>query len=226
MRILSLLCICVLLSPPKYANIFGEDYQKATQTYHEKQKDIKNIALQFGVNEKWLASIVFPEWIRYSYFQDFFETATLELSYIEYGTKYADFSIGQCQMKPSFVEELEKTIRENENSLTKYTFILLTGEAETQRKTRLERLKDFQWQMRYLVCFVGIMQHKFAGKIFANENEKLAFYATAYNSGFQKSAEMIEKQMKIPTFPYGATASIGKQYHYAEVATDFFENGK
>lgn len=226
MRIIPFLLLFLLLPTPKYAPIFGNDYQKAMETYHQNQANIKNIALQFDLGEKWLASIVFPEWIRYSYFQDFFETATLELLYIENGTKYADFSIGKCQMKPSFVEKLEESVLAKPSLLGKYSFILVRGEAKSQRKIRLERLKDFQWQMRYLVCFVGVMKDKFAVKTFHSETEKLKFYASAYNAGFHKSEEKIEKQMKIPTFPYGAETSLGKQYIYADVAADFFENAE
>lgn len=50
--------------------------------------------------------------MRYSIVSDFLETEILELSYVDYGLDYADFSIGkfQIQMKPSFVEQLEAAI--------------------------------------------------------------------------------------------------------------------
>ena len=76
--------------------------------------DFIEVAAQTETEATELAAILFPELIRYSVYKDFFETQALELLYIDYGKKTADFSIGRFQMKPSFAEAVEAYILAHE----------------------------------------------------------------------------------------------------------------
>ena len=56
-------------------------------------------------------AVVFPELIRYSALRDKIEITLLKSLYIYKGDDYADFSIGQFQMKPSFAELIHKNVQ-------------------------------------------------------------------------------------------------------------------
>ena len=61
----------------------------------------------FDVDPLLAEAVVWPETVRYRKLQDLMETAANYGSYITTG-KGPDYSIGIFQMKPSFVEDLEK----------------------------------------------------------------------------------------------------------------------
>ena len=54
------------------------------------------------------SSIDFPELIRYSVLKDKMEGYILMTFYKLHGSKFSDYSVGYFQMKPSFIENLEK----------------------------------------------------------------------------------------------------------------------
>jgi hypothetical protein len=181
--------------------------------------EIKKASL--APNDEALA-IVFPEMIRWSVFKDFFETTALEMMYVNNGKSSADFSIGYFQMKPSFVEELENYIAEH-RSVQNLNFIILNDKTPKDcRAERIKRLKQWSWQVRYAHVYWLIAKDIFKDKIFKNENERVRFYATAYNYGFLKPVADIERwQMKV-AFPYGAQYK-GNQVSYGDLAVEFFE---
>lgn len=82
-----------------FAAIFGEDYQKAMTFCRENKEAIETKANQYELPADQLTAIIFPELIRYSTFQNFFETKTLEYVYVQQGSTVVDFSIGHFQMK-------------------------------------------------------------------------------------------------------------------------------
>jgi len=68
--ILFLSCI----NPLDFASIFGEDYQKAVIFCTKNKVKINEKANEYGLPANQLTAIIFPELIRYSTFQNFFET--------------------------------------------------------------------------------------------------------------------------------------------------------
>jgi hypothetical protein len=176
----------------------------------------------YGYDPIFATAIVFPEWIRYSHLFDLIEIGGLEWMYIQKGTQGADFSVGQCQMKPSFVEKLEAEVANSATLSKKFSTILLTGEAKHQRTQRLDRLQRFEWQWTYLMAFMAIMEEKWGCHYFSSESEKLSFYATCYNLGWDKSLLDIHAAMQRRSFPYGTTTSPSMQHNYAAVAVDFY----
>lgn len=219
-----LFLLLALISPtytPKFAAIFGRDYVNALQFYKEKQPFIEQRGAYFGQDAKLMAATVFPEWIRYSSFQDFFETQVLEWRYIEGGSTSADFSIGQCQMKPSFVEALESEILKKPKSYEKFLYLIPQGEETQKRTQRLQYLKQWEYQCAYLACFVKIATEKY-GETFESEEEKVKVFAAAYNSGWKNTKATLLAQMKTATFPYGTKIPASMQYCYVDVAWDFW----
>jgi len=193
----------------------------AKDLFHKIEKEFIKQSSLYGTDYRFLSAIVFPELIRYSVYRDFFETEALEIFYIREGSKAADFSIGIFQIKPSFVETLEKKVAKD--SLNDFLFItgFVSDNKEEIRKERLNRLKNINWQITYINCFYKIMENIYANMKFASINQKLIFYATAYNHGFNSSAEDIKKWQKIKSFPHGLKSN-EINYNYSEISQFFY----
>jgi hypothetical protein len=144
--------------------------------------------------------------------RDVMETAALEFAYVRFGREAADFSIGPFQMKPSFIEDLEKAAGIG----------YAAADPALQRRLRLQRLKDIRWQFYYAFSFYAHSQNRFAAVLAAEESQQLAFIASAYNFGFTRPVNAIEKWQQAEVFPYGS-AFRGQQESYAQVALRFYE---
>ncbi len=196
---------------------------KESITVLKKQKrtinEIKNTSS--AANNEALA-IVFPEMIRWSTFKDFIETTALETVYVSNGKSTVDFSIGCFQMKPSFIEDLENYIAQHP-SVQSLDFIVLKDKTLKEcRAERIKRLKDWAWQIRYAHVYWAVANDVFKNKIFKNATERVRFYATAYNYGFLKPIEDIEKWQAKVAFPYGLQYK-GTQVAYSDLSIEFLE---
>ena len=123
-------------------------------------------------------------------------------------------------MKPSFVERLEKYLKDN--WLTVYSDVweyTETDETEIRQK-RVVRMKNLRWQLRYLRAFYGAVLHRFPQQ-FVRPEGKIRFLAAAYNRGFMQSEEEILRWSKQHAFPHG-TRYTGRQYNYADIAYHFY----
>jgi hypothetical protein len=170
-----------------------------------------------------LVSIIFPEKIRYSILKDYFETEALSLGYVEFGSNYVDFSIGDFQIKPSFIEKIDSVLKSDSVLERKYnSLILKPNSKENVRKEIVMRLKNMQFQVDYVCAFYDICLKHFA-LTSISKHEKIRFLATAFNHGFLRPKTEIEEYINKPYFPYGALFP-GKQYAYSDVSVYFFEN--
>lgn len=141
-------------------------------------------------------AVIFPELVRYSALRDKMEITLLKALYINLGDEYANFSIGQFQMKPSFAA----LVREQANSvLNRRSGISFRrkseyDDAKEYRKSIIKDLEDPKTEFSYLVAFI-----KICGKNFRTNRmddiEELKFMATAYNFGINKSSAEIEKMI-------------------------------
>lgn len=220
-----LFLIITIWSNPDYTKLFGEDYQKAIAYCHNNKTQIHQKALEYQIPAQQLKAIIFPELIRHSAFQDFFETKALELAYVYHGKEGADFSIGHFQMKPSFVEKLELELTQNPLLQQQFQKIINypSSDLSEMRKIRLHRLQNLDWQLDYLCCFYKIIHQKFETQLKdLTEEQHLKIIATAYNCGFDKSWENIQQWSKKACYPYGAKYPENQQYIYANIAWDYF----
>ena len=208
-----------------YRDEFNFDYAWAVKFVKKHRKQIINKSYKYQTDTAVITSVVFPEVIRYSIFSNYFETKGLELIYVKYGKKYADFSIGYFQMKPSFVEKLEEYVKNSDVYNKKFRHITLYNSAKEKkiRAERLERLKSFDWQLDYLNCFYVITSNLHSQERWTNKTEKIKFYATAYNHGFYKNTNEIKEWINVALFPYG-TQSKARQYIYSDISCYFFNN--
>jgi len=207
---------------PKYDKLFNKGYENALTILETYSESFNN---HFKENEdKALAvAIVFPEMIRYSYLIDFFEARAMELIYIHHGKEKINFSIGRFQMKPSFVESIEESLGIMDKERYEELFCYEKDDIVQIRKDRIARMKSVDFQVQYLKAFIDIMNKRYEYKIWSSIEEKIAFYAAAYNYGYLSDELSISKHMTKKTFPYGLESD-KKQYSYADISVYFFQN--
>jgi hypothetical protein len=226
--ILFLVCFSgSILAKDSYEVYFRDEREEVAKFLQANQKKMAQKAIKFHHENDFVTAIVYPELLRYNYIQDFIETSGLELIYIRYGAKTADFSIGHFQMKPSFAEHIEKYIEKNTADFQQYKKLIIAPKATPilQRKLRLTRLKQMDWQLTYLHVFIAICDHKFHFLKFTTTKDKLRFYAACYNIGFHKKYQNILQNENSNTFPNGPKY-LGTQFCYASIASAYYQKTK
>lgn len=228
-RIFFFLFLFSILIGTEYQILFGDRYAEAIHAYEEIKPIMRTRVAQLNGEFNTAASIVFPEMVRYSLIRDKIETAALEVFYKKLGPDYANFSIGLFQMKPSFIERLERTVIRFDH-LSEYHFISEFGEnltAEQIREMRIGRLKDIRWQIDYLVCFMKMMDN-FMNRVDPNlgmmdDESMIAIYATAFNSGIWDNVEKIKRISKKKFFPHGSKSN-ENQCSYSDLSLYFYRS--
>lgn len=201
-----------------YKSIFGDKYTNAEQYIHQNHWILDTI-VRFGIEPNLAISIIFPELIRYSALQDKVETYGIEVLYVQYGKKYADFSIGRFQIKPSFATKLEKDWSISQLKL-KSLFQFDTIDNSTNRAKRVERLKDELWQTRYLSMFILLNEERSSQLV--DEISRLRFLAAAYNSGYWlKENEILLKGKK--NYFHTQLLKPDTCYNYTDISIDFYK---
>ena len=226
-RIFFFLFLFSMLNGTEYQILFGDRYEEAIHAYEEIKPIMRTRVSQLNGELNTAASIVFPEMVRYSLIRDKIETAALEVFYKKLGHDYANFSIGLFQMKPSFIERLERAVVRFDH-LSEYHFISEFSEnltIEQIREMRIGRLKDIQWQIDYLICFMKMMDH-FMNRVYPNldmmdDESRIALYATAFNSGIWDNVEKIKRISKKKFFPYGPKSN-ENQCSYSDLSLYFY----
>lgn len=216
--------ILALTADPPPIEYFGDSYRESEAFLKKNEKYIKNYFEQKSLDYKMAMAIVFPEIIRYNRFRDFIETTLLEKGYVLQGSSVVDFSIGYFQMKPSFVESIEKEVISNQHLHEKYPEIAFykSSSSETSiRKERISRLKRFEWQLKYLACFIDICLLRFENELKQNPDEKLRVLSSAYNYRFNAGYDELIKISQEKSFPYGVYFS---RFSYYDVAAFFHQS--
>ena len=216
-----------ILAKDSYEVYFKDEREEVAKFLQANQQKMAQKAIKFHHENDFVTAIVYPELLRYNYIQDFIETSGLELIYMRYGAKTADFSIGHFQMKPSFAEHIEKYIEKNAADFNQYKKLIIAQNASPvlQRKLRLTRLKQMDWQLTYLHAFIAICDHKFHFIKFTTTKDKLRFYAACYNIGFHKKYQNILQNENSNTFPNGPKY-LGTQFCYASIASAYYQKTK
>ena len=141
-----------------YQKVFGSDWTEAERYVREHHEDWEKEFDIFGVDSRMAESIIFPELIRYSMWQDEIERAAVNGLYVSKGKDGANFSIGRFQMKPSFAEEVERAW--NVSLLAQeYGFSFNLADNAEARRSRIRRLGTEQGQCRYLAIFIRLQRH-------------------------------------------------------------------
>ena len=214
-------------APLDYAGIFGTHYRDACD-FITRHRELTATMCSADVAPGFAWSIVFPELIRWSALADIIQTSNLQALYVQFGRRYSDFSVGRFQMKPSFAEKLEadynRLLDGNEKEKLGLGSFDPADTAEN-RRVRVKRLTDLKGQVQYLLIFLQVMEKLYPQERGASMEEKLAFYATAYNVGYNKGAAAIKKQSTICRFHTGLIAA-APFYNYADIARQYYRTHK
>jgi hypothetical protein len=201
-----------------------ESYRKEiNRAFSLLKKQKERIVLELNIDERVpILSIAFPELIRYNSYSDYLETSSNKILYVDEGKNASDFSTGYFQMKPSFIEDLENYVANTAN-LKSYNWILIQKKNQTDaRKERIKRLGNFQWQLRYLKVFWYAAEYKYQNIDFKSTEEKIRFFATAYNYGFLKPEnEIANYQFKKKFSPTERRSA--EKFAFADFSIDFIK---
>jgi hypothetical protein len=208
---------------PDFGALFGSKAGKAAAILQQQQASFDTCAKLCGQNSRFMQSIVFPEVMRYNSIKDGIEAESLRTLYVEFGKDYANFSIGLFQMKPTFAETVETKAKQLlPGSIYNELQLAYTATSEEDiRMERVERLQDTEYQLIYLTAFVAICNTLYKDKYFSNETERLQWYATVYNAGFDKADSYISTKIKQDNF-YLQQGMPEKKFRYAAVAAWFY----
>lgn len=206
-----------------YNDIFGQKYSEASG-YLSANSTLTKALLINNINPCFAKAIIFPEVLRYSHLRDKMEIQGLLTLYVQYGEEYANFSVGRFQIKPSFAEEVEKDILNNpEFSNSKNLVGLNISNSSEARLARVKRLEKDDWQIQYLIWFIKLTDNKFKNIRWNSEEEKVRFYAAAYNCGYKNSLSYIKEMMNKALFH--TTILKGEiLYNYSSISHYYWQN--
>lgn len=223
--ILVILCNAIYAQNSDFCSYYPKNCKFINEFYKQNIHLFNKECAKYKLDPDFLFAIVAPEIAKYNDITDKFETKSLETFYVNFGKEYANFSIGYFQMKPSFIEELEVHININPQLKSKFGNLLFhkNQSLKEQRKTRIDRLKQLKWQIKYLVCFYNTIQLKTKYMKFNTKSEKLKYYAAIYNCGISIPLTEIKKQFIYNNFP---NYSFNKNFNYSDVALMFYMKNK
>lgn len=200
-----------------YRDVFGDDWKKAESFVKDNRIWIDPILKKNEIPFPLAVAVIFPELVRYSALRDKMEITLLKALYINLGEDYANFSIGQFQMKPSFAERVREQYTAG---MRRQSGIILKKRSEfdniqSYRKSIVSDLEDPKSEFNYLIAFFIICEKRF--KVSSrNEADRLKFLATAYNYGFDKSSGQIENMIDKKFFNTKLYKTVN--YSYADVS--------
>lgn len=196
----------------------GNRYYDAVE-YLEKNTWIYDTIVKANISPELAFSIVFPSLTRYTAIRDIMETGAMRTLYVQSGRKYAKYSIGRFQMKPSFAELVERNVVKYK--LGDYKF--KNQNTPKVRSERAKRLDSPEWQVQYLILYVKVMDKRFSHIKWKTPEDKVRFYATAFNVGFNKNERTIKYMMSKRSLLRSSRDAKSKLRH-GDVAVWFFEN--
>ena len=200
-----------------YQEIFGDDWGKALTFERENRVWLEPILTRNHISYPEAIAVIFPELVRYSALRDKMEITLLKALYVNLGEEYANFSIGQFQMKPSFAEIIREQAT---NVLPRRSGIVFKSKEEFEnirefRKSIITDLEDPKTQFTYLVAFIKICEKTYKINRM-DEASRLKFIATAYNYGINRNSEQIDSMIDKKFFNTKLFKT--ENYCYAEVS--------
>lgn len=206
-----------------YISEFGYNWEKAENILAKHNDTFQALTDSFHLSYIEVISIVFPELIRYSAIKDKIEVTLLKTLYVYKGREYADFSIGIFQMKPSFAEKIREETQASHDKNIQALFRSENFRAKNidHRKQLITELDDPVRQFIYLLAFFKLCENKYANMRWHDKNEKIKFYATAYNCGFTNSEAYIKSMTNKKIFTIN-TLKTGPYYRYSAIAAYYY----
>ncbi len=229
-NLLTIILFSLLLNPLfsqslNYQEIFREDWSEANSFVRENRVWIGPLLEKNNISYPLAIAVIFPELVRYSALRDKMEITLLKALYINLGEYYANFSIGQFQMKPSFASVIRD---EAPGVMGRRSDIIFKSpddfsDIQNYRKSIITDMEDPKVQLTYLIAFLRICEKKFKTNRM-NETDRLLFLATAYNYGIDKEADQIIRMNKRRFF---TTKLIkGEMYSYSDISLYWYKEYK
>jgi hypothetical protein len=205
-----------------YEDLFGDDWKKAVTFEKENRIWMEPLLVKNHISYPIAISIIFPELVRYSALKDKMEITLLKTLYVNLGEDYANFSIGQFQMKPSFAEMIRENAPDVTGRNSEITFNQISDfdDIKDFRKSIISDLEDPKSQINYLIIFIKICEKKFIISR-KDDQSKVKFLATAYNFGIDKKKEVIENMIDKKFFNTKLFKT--DNYSYADVSLFWFK---
>jgi hypothetical protein len=205
-----------------YQELFGDDWKKATIFEKENRIWIEPLLVKNHISYPLAISIIFPELVRYSALRDKMEITLLKALYVNLGEDYANFSIGQFQMKPSFAEKIRQKASSVLGHLSGIEFKNVSDfdDIKDFRKSIVSDLEDPKSQINYLIAFIKICQKNF-NACWKDEPSEVKFLATAYNFGFDK--QDVEIKSMIDKKFFNTKLIKTENYSYADVSIFWYK---
>lgn len=206
-----------------YLEIFGDDWNKAVAFERENRSWMEPILARNHIPYKLAIAVIFPELVRYSALRDKMEITLLKALYINLGEDYADFSIGQFQMKPSFAEIVRKQAPLVLGRRSGIVFMKPSeyDDISNYRKSIVNDLEDPKTELNYLITFFRICEKNFKTNR-KDEVQRLKFLATAYNFGIDKSSSQIEAMIDRKYFNTKLFKT--ENYCYSDISLFWYKN--
>ena len=200
-----------------YQEVFGDDWKKAQAFERDNRSWMEPLLVKNHISYQLAIAIVFPELVRYSALRDKMEIALLKTLYVNLGEDYANFSIGQFQVKPSFAEKIREQSPNVPGHRSGITFKSRADYDDIKdfRKQIVKDLEDPKIQFNYLIVFIKLCEKKYKTNR-KDEVARLKFLATAYNYGLDKSAPQIESMTDKKYFNTKLFKT--ENYSYADVS--------
>ncbi|HEX2921697.1 MAG TPA: hypothetical protein VHO50_11090 [Bacteroidales bacterium] len=217
------LCFLLIQIPSRgqnfdYREIFGDNWLKAEAFEKANANWMAQILDENSIPYNVALAVIFPELVRYSALRDKMETTLLKTLYVNLGDQYANFSVGQFQIKPTFAE----LIRTESARLTINDRFRLPDEFNNisdYRKSIVADLEDTRQSFMYIVAFIKICEVKFNLNTL-DEETKIRFLASAYNTGIDHAYDKI---IKISENRFFTTNLIGSEkYSYSDVSAYWY----
>lgn len=224
-----------------FHSTYESEWNEAVSYADEHRRAWKQIWDFFGVDGHIAEAVVFPEMVRYGAFQDQMETMAVKGTYTRNGTKSFNFSIGRFQMKPSFVEDLERRWMKSPFP-RRYDAWFITDDHQIARRERMDRMTDDLWQCVYVAMFLKLLYMDFGstdrdghvvrdGIDQLSEEEQVRIASTAYNMGCTWSSpgtgdleglvsKMRDRHFHMSVFPSAKT----QYYSYSDIAVEYFNS--
>ena len=187
--------------------------------YLDKNQWIYDTLVKAQIAPDLALSVVFPSLTRYSAIKDIMETGGMRTLYVQSGRKYSRYSVGRFQIKPYFAEMVERNLVRYK--IKDYTFNLSNN--SKARSERAKRIDSPEWQVRYLILYIKIMDKRFSHLKWKTPEDKVRFYATAFNVGFNKNERTIKYMMNRKSI-IRKSKDFKSKLRDGDIATWYFEN--
>ncbi len=208
-----------------YAEIFGNDWQKALSFLEENEGWMRPALTVFNIPYDEAVAVVFPELVRYSALRDKMEITMLKTLYRNLGDDYANFSVGVFQVKPAFAGEIHERVFTGTDKELRSLFRKRSSfpNKRLYRASIISDLENPETELNYLIAFYRLCEKRF-GNEWPDKESKIRFFATAYNTGRLNNENEI-KAMSEKKF-FNTKLFKTENYSYAEVALYWYTNFK